>query len=202
MECSLELLERGLLVALQDLGAAGLTSAATEMAAKGGVGIDIDVARVPLREPGMEPFEIMVSESQERMLCVVDAARARRGARGVRALGDGGGRDRRGDRRRPRARARRRAARRRDARSRRSSTNARSTSSTPQRPDAQLYPPPPRVLGLGGSRRGAARAAALAEHRRPTPALRAVRLDRAVAHRAPSRATPTPRCSSCPRATV
>jgi phosphoribosylformylglycinamidine synthase len=77
MECSLELLERGLLVALQDLGAAGLTSAATEMAAKGGVGIDIDVSRVPLREPGMEPFEIMVSESQERMLCVVEPARLR-----------------------------------------------------------------------------------------------------------------------------
>jgi phosphoribosylformylglycinamidine synthase len=71
LECSLELLERGLLVSLQDLGAAGLTSSAAEMAAKGGVGIDIDVAQVPLREPGMEPFEVMVSESQERMLCVV-----------------------------------------------------------------------------------------------------------------------------------
>jgi phosphoribosylformylglycinamidine synthase subunit PurL len=71
LECSLELLRRDLLVALQDLGAAGLTSAAAEMAAKGAVGIDIDVARVPLREPDMEPFEIMVSESQERMLCVV-----------------------------------------------------------------------------------------------------------------------------------
>jgi phosphoribosylformylglycinamidine synthase subunit PurL len=71
MECSLELLERGLVVALQDLGAAGLTSSASEMASKGGVGIDIDVDKVPLREPGMEPFEIMVSESQERMLCVV-----------------------------------------------------------------------------------------------------------------------------------
>ena len=71
LECSLELLERGLLVSLQDLGAAGLTSSAAEMASKGEVGIDIDVARVPLREPGMEPFEIMVSESQERMLCVV-----------------------------------------------------------------------------------------------------------------------------------
>ena len=45
------------------------------MASKGGVGIDIDVSRVPLREPGMEPFEIMVSESQERMLCVVEPAR-------------------------------------------------------------------------------------------------------------------------------
>jgi phosphoribosylformylglycinamidine synthase len=72
MECSLELLERELLVALQDLGAAGLTSAACEMASKGGVGIEIDVARVPLREADMEPFEIMVSESQERMLCVIE----------------------------------------------------------------------------------------------------------------------------------
>ncbi|MFI4992182.1 MAG: phosphoribosylformylglycinamidine synthase subunit PurL [Solirubrobacterales bacterium] len=74
LECSLELLERGLLVALQDLGAAGLTSSAAEMASKGEVGIDIDVAKVPLREEGMEPFEVMVSESQERMLCVVEPA--------------------------------------------------------------------------------------------------------------------------------
>jgi phosphoribosylformylglycinamidine synthase len=71
LECSLELLDGGLLVALQDLGAAGLTSSASEMASKGGVGIDIDIAAVPLREADMEPFEIMVSESQERMLCVV-----------------------------------------------------------------------------------------------------------------------------------
>ncbi len=74
LECSLELLERGLLVALQDLGAAGLTSSASEMASKGEVGIDIDVAKVPLREADMLPFEIMVSESQERMLCVVEPA--------------------------------------------------------------------------------------------------------------------------------
>jgi phosphoribosylformylglycinamidine synthase subunit PurL len=72
LECSLELLELGLLVALQDLGAAGLTSSASEMASKGAVGIDIDVAAVPLREADMEPFEVMVSESQERMLCVVE----------------------------------------------------------------------------------------------------------------------------------
>ena len=71
LECCLELLDAGLLVSLQDLGAAGLTSSASEMAAKGGVGIDIDVARVPLRESGLAPWEIMVSESQERMLCVV-----------------------------------------------------------------------------------------------------------------------------------
>ncbi len=75
LECSLELLERGLLVSLQDLGAAGLTSAAAEMACAGEVGIDIDVALVPLRERDMDPFEIMVSESQERMLCVVAPAR-------------------------------------------------------------------------------------------------------------------------------
>jgi phosphoribosylformylglycinamidine synthase subunit PurL len=75
MECCLELLDRGLLVSLQDLGAAGLTSSAGEMAAKGGTGIDIDVDRVPLREPDMEPFEVMISESQERMLAIVEPSR-------------------------------------------------------------------------------------------------------------------------------
>jgi phosphoribosylformylglycinamidine synthase subunit PurL len=75
LECSLELLDGGLLVALQDLGAAGLSSSSSEMAAKGGVGIDLDVSRVPLREAGMEPFEIMISESQERMLCIVEPGR-------------------------------------------------------------------------------------------------------------------------------
>ncbi len=74
LECSLELLASGLLVSLQDLGAAGLTSAASEMASKGEVGLDLDVAKVPLREADMEPFEIMVSESQERMLCVCTPA--------------------------------------------------------------------------------------------------------------------------------
>src|SRR2546430_4496032 len=75
LECCLELLERGLLISLQDLGAAGLTSSAGEMASKGGVGLDIDVSKVPLREPDLEPFEIMISESQERMLCVVEPER-------------------------------------------------------------------------------------------------------------------------------
>ncbi len=75
LECSLELLEHGLIVSLQDLGAAGLTSSASEMASKGELGIDIDVADVPLREPDMQPFEVMVSESQERMLCVVEPAK-------------------------------------------------------------------------------------------------------------------------------
>jgi len=75
LEASLELIDADLLVALQDLGAAGLTSSASEMAAQGGVGLDIDVARVPLREQGMEPFEIMVSESQERMLAIVEPSK-------------------------------------------------------------------------------------------------------------------------------
>ncbi len=75
LECCLELLGMGLLVSLQDLGAAGLTSSAGEMASAGGVGIDLDLAKVPLREADMEPFEIMVSESQERMLAVVEPAK-------------------------------------------------------------------------------------------------------------------------------
>jgi len=71
LEACLELRDRGMLVALQDLGAAGLSSSSSEMASKGGVGIDMDISRVPLREQGMEPFEIMISESQERMLAVI-----------------------------------------------------------------------------------------------------------------------------------
>ena len=71
IEVCLELLKCGLLVALGDLGAAGLTSSASEMASRGGVGLDIDVRKVPQREYAMQPFEIMVSESQERMLAVV-----------------------------------------------------------------------------------------------------------------------------------
>jgi phosphoribosylformylglycinamidine synthase subunit PurL len=75
LECCLELLDTDLLVSLQDLGAAGLTSSAAEMASAGGTGIDIDVGKVPLREADMEAFEIMVSESQERMLAVVEPAK-------------------------------------------------------------------------------------------------------------------------------
>jgi phosphoribosylformylglycinamidine synthase subunit PurL len=75
IECCLELLDRDLLASLQDLGAAGLTSSSSEMASKGQVGIDLDMAEVPLREADMEPFEIMISESQERMLCVVEPER-------------------------------------------------------------------------------------------------------------------------------
>jgi phosphoribosylformylglycinamidine synthase len=75
MEACLELLDRELLASLQDLGAAGLSSSSSEMASKGEVGLDIDVSKVPLREDDMEPFEVMVSESQERMLAVVEPER-------------------------------------------------------------------------------------------------------------------------------
>ena len=71
IEACLELLEAGLVVGIQDLGGGGLTCATSETAARGGVGMDVDVTAVPRREPGMEPFEVMTSESQERMLAIV-----------------------------------------------------------------------------------------------------------------------------------
>ncbi|MBI4501132.1 MAG: phosphoribosylformylglycinamidine synthase subunit PurL [Gemmatimonadetes bacterium] len=70
LEASLELIASGHIVAIQDMGAAGLTSSSAEMAARGGVGVEIDVALVPTREAGMTPYEILLSESQERMLVV------------------------------------------------------------------------------------------------------------------------------------
>lgn len=73
IEATLDALATGEVVAIQDMGAAGLTCATCEMAARGGVGMTIDLDRVPLRESGMRPEEIMLSESQERMLLVVRA---------------------------------------------------------------------------------------------------------------------------------
>ena len=70
LEASLELIQSGHIVAIQDMGAAGLTSSSAEMAARGDVGITIDVTKVPCREEGMTPYEILLSESQERMLVV------------------------------------------------------------------------------------------------------------------------------------
>lgn len=70
LEACLEVMDRGLIVAIQDMGAAGLTCSTTEMAAKGGLGIEIDLDLVPQREAGMTPYEIMLSESQERMLLI------------------------------------------------------------------------------------------------------------------------------------
>ncbi|HSL97688.1 MAG TPA: phosphoribosylformylglycinamidine synthase subunit PurL [Candidatus Deferrimicrobiaceae bacterium] len=71
IEASLELIERGLVEGLQDLGAAGITCATSETADRAGTGIEIDLEAVPRREPGLEPFEVMVSESQERMLAII-----------------------------------------------------------------------------------------------------------------------------------
>jgi phosphoribosylformylglycinamidine synthase II len=71
IEASLELVEGGLVEALQDLGAAGLASSLAEMASRGKVGVDVHVDRVPLREPDLDSVEIVVSESQERMAAVV-----------------------------------------------------------------------------------------------------------------------------------
>ena len=71
IEACLALLDAGLVVGIQDLGGAGLTCATSETASRGDVGMDVDVSSVPCREPGMEPFEVMTSESQERMLAIV-----------------------------------------------------------------------------------------------------------------------------------
>jgi phosphoribosylformylglycinamidine synthase subunit PurL len=70
MEATLELIHGNLLIGIQDMGAAGLTCSTCEMASRGGAGIEIDVAKVPQREKGMSPYEILLSESQERMLLV------------------------------------------------------------------------------------------------------------------------------------
>ncbi len=71
IEACLELLDLELVVGIQDLGGAGLVCATSETAARGGVGMDVDVSAVPRREPGMAPHEVMTSESQERMLAIV-----------------------------------------------------------------------------------------------------------------------------------
>ncbi len=70
LEACLELMETDCIVGIQDMGAAGLTSSSSEMAGRGGTGVELDLSRVPLREPGMTPYEILLSESQERMLLV------------------------------------------------------------------------------------------------------------------------------------
>jgi phosphoribosylformylglycinamidine synthase len=75
LEATLELRARDLMVAIQDMGAAGLTSSSAEMAARGGVGVELETDKVPVREAGMTPYEILLSESQERMLVVAEPSR-------------------------------------------------------------------------------------------------------------------------------
>src|SRR4249919_3843613 len=75
IEACLELMASDAIVAIQDMGAAGLTSSSVEMASKGGVGIELDMNSIPCREEGMTPYEMMLSESQERMLMVLKPGR-------------------------------------------------------------------------------------------------------------------------------
>ncbi len=75
LEACLEAMQTGAIVGIQDMGAAGLTCSTCEMGARGGVGIEIELDRVPQRETGMTPYEIMLSESQERMLLVAQKGR-------------------------------------------------------------------------------------------------------------------------------
>jgi phosphoribosylformylglycinamidine synthase II len=75
LEACLELMASGAVIAIQDMGAAGLTSSAVEMGAKGDLGIELDLDKVPCREAGMTAYEMMLSESQERMLMVLDPAK-------------------------------------------------------------------------------------------------------------------------------
>jgi phosphoribosylformylglycinamidine synthase II len=75
IEASLELISSGLLEGLQDLGGAGVTCAVSESAARAGLGVALDLDTVPLREPGMDAFEILISESQERMLAIVEPSK-------------------------------------------------------------------------------------------------------------------------------
>ena len=166
IEVSLDLVERGLVVSLQDCGAAGLASSLSEMA-RDGMGVDVHLDRVPLREDGLEPWEIMISESQERMVAVVAPERARRRARRLRALGAAVHRDRRGDRPRRAARVLRRRDRRLDPGRRCSPTSARATRSS-------------------SARTPVARAPVDAVNDEPKDVgVRAVRPARRLAHRAP-----------------
>ena len=75
IEACLEMMATDAIIAIQDMGAAGLTSSSFEMASKGGVGVELDLDHVPIREAGMTAYEIMLSESQERMLMVLEPAR-------------------------------------------------------------------------------------------------------------------------------
>ena len=201
VECCLELLEADLLASLQDLGAAGLSSSSSEMASKGEVGLDIDVSRVPLREADMEPFEIMISESQERMLCVVEPQRlddvlALCERWDVRATPIGEVTDSQrlrvfdGDELVG------------DMPVEALVDDVPLYDLEPEEPREQIYADPVPKLGGGEEpRRHPARAARLAEHRVEALRVRAVRPDRRLAHDPPPAIARTPRCS-CSSATA
>ena len=116
LEACLEVMQTDALVGIQDMGAAGLTCSTTEMGSRGGAGVEIDVSLVPQRETGMTPYEIMLSESQERMLLVVKRGREAGGRADLRQVGSARGAHRRGHRRRHAAREESRAGGRRNSR--------------------------------------------------------------------------------------
>ena len=157
IEACLELMEIDCIVAIQDMGAAGLTSSSFEMAARGEAGIELDLDRVPLRETGMTPYEIMLSESQERMLMVLEDGRESRGARGVREVGPRLRRGRPGHRHRPHGAALAGRGRRRRAGGRRSAAPRRSTTGpTADAPSRCRLPASDREALDAASRRAAA----------------------------------------------
>ena len=180
IEVSVELVERGLVLSLQDCGAAGLASSLSEMAAD--YGIDVHLDRVPQREEGMEPWEVMISESQERMVAIVAPGAARRRRGGDRPLGAPPRRDRRGDRDRAPASALGRRGGRRRSRRACSPTSAPATRSSASR--ASRRPRARRRVPADAA--GAARAARLP--RAPLARVRhpPLRPARPVAHRTPA----------------
>ena len=115
LEACLEAMKTGAIVGIQDMGAAGLTCSTCEMGSRGEVGIEIELDRVPQRETGMTPYEIMLSESQERMLLVADKGREDEVFRVFKKWGLDAVDDRQRHRRRQAARAGPRRSRRRDS---------------------------------------------------------------------------------------
>ena len=118
LEACLEAMQTGAIVGIQDMGAAGLTCSTCEMGSRAGTGIEIDLQYVPQRETGMTPYEIMLSESQERMLLVAEKGREDEVFRVFRKWGLDAVDDRQRDRRRHAAREGSRRGRGRDSESR------------------------------------------------------------------------------------
>ena len=99
IECTLELFAAGLITGIQDFGAAGISCATSELAAAGDGGMQVDLDQVPLRDSTLSPEEILMSESQERMMAVVEPADVERVPGDLPQVGRAGGGDRRGHRR-------------------------------------------------------------------------------------------------------
>ena len=152
IEACLELMATDAIVAIQDMGAAGLTSSSVEMAGKGGVGIELDLDQVPQRETGMTAYEMMLSESQERMLMVLRPEREAGGARHLREMGAGFRRHRPIYRHRPDRRASTRAGWRRTSRWRRWPSRRRSITARRPRPPKQAILNPAQIENRLGMR--------------------------------------------------